>query len=317
MSDASARTLPFVLGVVGDSGSGKSTVAAGVRALIGPERVTSVELDDYHRYSRAERQERGLTALNPLVHNLAIVQEHLQLLRAGRPIRNRSYDHTDGSFGPIRVIEPREVVIARGLLGFPSDELREAYDLAVFLHPEPELLFRWKLRRDVSTRGYTEAEVLKYIAKHLLDSKEYVVPQSERADLVVRYEIAAWEAPDSEVRISVILRRRAADALRHGQPFVRFGDSVRLEDRDGELVLHLTSDLTAAVVDAWAGELFPDTYDAEAVGTYTDQDGGAARGAPIAFAEVLIAHLTQRLRRTEELAVDRFDGAAQVEGMAG
>jgi phosphoribulokinase len=294
------RSLPIVLGIIGDSGSGKNTVARGVRTLLGPENVTPVELDDYHRYTRAERMERGLTALNPLVHNLSLMQEHLQLLRRGRPIRNRSYDHTDGTFGPIRVIEPREVVIARGLLGFPSDELRAAYDLAVFLHPEPELLFRWKLRRDVQTRGYTEAEVLKYIAQHLLDSKAYVVPQSDRADLVVRSEVPEWDAPDSEVRTCLVLRRAAAEALR-GDPFPeRLGDGVRLEEREGELMIRLDQTLSPEAVEAWARELFPATYDPDAVGSYTDEAGAPARRGSLAFTEVLIAHLTQKLRGMRE-----------------
>ena len=138
-----------MLGIVGDSGSGKTTVADSVAALLGRERVTDVHLDDYHRFSREERAEKGLTALNPAVHNLALMHEHLKLLRQGRPIRNRSYNHADGSFGPIRIIEPREIVMVRGLLGFPNDELQGLYHLSVFLQPEPELLFRWKLRRDV------------------------------------------------------------------------------------------------------------------------------------------------------------------------
>ena len=46
---------PFVLAIVGDSGSGKSTVADAVTALIGPERVTDLRLDDYHRFTREER----------------------------------------------------------------------------------------------------------------------------------------------------------------------------------------------------------------------------------------------------------------------
>src|SRR5690606_34716362 len=145
--------------------------------LLGPERVTELRLDDYHRYTREERAGRGLTALNPAVHNLALMDEHLRLLRQGRPIRNRSYNHSDGSFGPIRTIEPREIVVVRGLLGMPTDELQSLYHLSVFLEPEPDLLFRWKLRRDVQSRGYTEAEVLKNIVQHLLDSKEFVLPQ--------------------------------------------------------------------------------------------------------------------------------------------
>ena len=304
MSDAQAGAAPthypFILGIIGDSGSGKSTVADGVRALIGPERVTSLELDDYHRYTRAERVELGLTALNPTVHNLPLMQEHLQLLRRGRPVRNRRYDHSDGTFGPIRTLDPNEVVIARGLLGFPSEELRSAYDLAVFLQPEPELLFRWKLRRDVKTRGYSEAEVLKRIAQHLLDSKQYVLPQADRADLVVRYRIPEWDAPDSEVSAELVLRRAAAEAVRGNGVLPRFENDVRVEDGEGEggeLTLHVPPGLDTGKVEEWARDLFAETHHAGSLGAFMDDDGGTRPSPPIAFTQVLIADLTQKLRR--------------------
>ncbi len=291
--------LPFVLGIIGDSGSGKSTVSRGVRELIGPGRVSTLELDDYHRYSRAERQELQLTALNPMVHNLSLMQEHLQLLRRGRPVRTRSYDHTDGTFGPLHTLEPQEVVLVRGLLGFPTEELRACYDLTVFLYPEPDLLFRWKLRRDTKSRGYSEADVLKSIARHLLDSKMYVLPQADRADLVVRYEAPDWEAPDSEVRTSLILRRAAADAVRRNGIAGRFAEHVQLEEQDdGDgLVIRVDSTLPAERVDAWGAERFPDTWDGARSGLYQDEEGGEGRMVPLAFAQVLIADLTQKLRR--------------------
>ena len=84
--DAPAPTL---VGIVGDSGSGKTTVAHAVRQLLGPERVTELQLDDYHRYTREERQEKGITALHPDAHDFALMREHLQLLRQGRPVRVR------------------------------------------------------------------------------------------------------------------------------------------------------------------------------------------------------------------------------------
>ena len=301
MSDATAQAQhhhPFVLGIVGDSGSGKSTVARGVRALIGPEHTSTLELDDYHRYTRAERQEMGLTALNPTVHNLSLMQEHLNLLRTGRTVRNRSYDHTDGSFGPVRVLEPQEVVVVRGLLGFPTDELRAAYDLAVFLYPEPELLFRWKLRRDTKSRGYAEADVLKYIAAHLLDSKLYVLPQADRADMVVRYEVPEWDSPDSDVQTSILFRRAAAQAVRGNGIGTRFGEFVRMEEGgEGDVVVRVDSRLPQDAVDAWGTERFPDSYPAAALGAHQDEDGDEARRVPLAFVQILIADLAQKLRR--------------------
>ena len=291
---------PFVLGIIGDSGSGKSTVSRGVRELIGADRVSTLELDDYHRYSRAERLELQLTALNPMVHNLSLMQEHLQLLRRGRPVRNRSYDHTDGTFGPPHTLEPEEVVVVRGLLGFPTEELRACYDLTVFLYPEPELLFRWKLRRDTKSRGYSEAEVLKSIARHLLDSKLYVLPQADRADLVVRYEVPDWDAPDTEVRTSLLLRRAAAEAVRRDGIDGRFGEHVRLEEQDGDtggLVIRVDNTLSAELVDAWGAERFPDTYQTARFGLYQDEEGGEGRLVALAFTQLLIAELTQKLRR--------------------
>jgi phosphoribulokinase len=290
--------LPFLLGIVGDSGSGKSTVAGGVSALIGPENVSTLELDDYHRHTRAERTELGVTALNPSVHNFPLMQEHLGLLARGRPVRNRRYDHSNGTFGAMRTVEANEVVLVRGLLGFPNDELRAAYDLAVFLQPEPELLFRWKLRRDVKTRGYSEAEVLKHIARHLLDSKEYVLPQAERADLVVRYEIPEWDAPDSEVHATLILRRNAAEAVRSNGIIHRFGEHVGFEEDGDTLVVKVDSTLPHEVVEGWAAERFPETFDADQLGRHMDEDGNDTRLVPLAFAQVLIADLTQKLRRS-------------------
>jgi phosphoribulokinase len=280
---------PFVLGIMGDSGSGKNTIADAVAALLGSARVTDLRLDDYHRFTREERMERGLTALNPMVHNVPLMQEHLKLLRRGRPIRNRSYDHADGSFGPIRMIEPREVVLVRGLMGYPTEGLRTLYDLAVFLSPEPELLFRWKLRRDVLSRGYTEAEVLKHIAQHLLDSKEFVLPQAERADLVIRSELPDLDAPDTEIRTSVLLRRRVARLARDRALVDELGPIRQESAGVEELRLSLAEGAELQEVRDWVRRIFPETFDDARLGMYLD-DGGEARQSPqLTFVEGLIA----------------------------
>ena len=291
-------SLPFVLGIIGDSGSGKSTMVRGVRALLGESAVTNLELDDYIRYTRAERAERGITALNPVANNLTLMAEHLQLLRHGRPIRNRSYEHSDGTFGPIRLIEPTQVVLVRGLLGFPNERLRSLYDLTVFVDPEPDLLFRWKLRRDTRSRGYTEAEALIRIAEYLLDSKQYVRPQADHADIVVRQELPQWDAPDNQVRMSLVLRHSAADAFREAGWAARFGEGVEVEN-GAELVVHVSAAMSGKDVEVWGREGFPGTYTPDGIGAYTTETGAAACCPQLAFAQVLIASVTNRLRHME------------------
>jgi uridine kinase len=284
----------LVIGIIGDSGSGKKTVADGVAQLLGPQRVTDILLDDYHRYTRAERAELGLTPSTPLVHDLELMQSHLALLRKRTPISNRTYDHSDGTFGPVRTIEAREIVLVHGLLGFPTPDLKKLYDLTVFLQPEPDLLFRWKLRRDMVFRGYTEAEVLKRIAQHLLDAKQYVLPQADLADIVVNYSLPNWEAPDEEVLTAIHMRCDVAAVVEQSDLFT--GLPVQLDREGEELVARLPADLTTADVESWGKARFGSEYSAEAAGRYFDAEGSPRQMPSLAVLEVLIAALAERLR---------------------
>jgi uridine kinase len=288
-----AGGLAFVLGIVGDSGSGKNTVADAVGTLLGGDHVTDVRLDDYHRFTREERAERGLTPLNPLVHDLSLMEEHLQLLRQGKPIRTRSYSHADGTFGPLRTIVPRDIVLARGLLGFPTPKLQSLYDLAVFLQPEPDLLFRWKLRRDVLYRGYEEAEVLKSIANHLLDAKEYVLPQAERAHLLVHYGLPDWEAPDTQLSTTIRFRREAADRARSKGGLSELPVDQAIEGN--EVVVRIPAGLPLNDVDAWARSRFPGTCDAARPGAFFAESGAVQRSAPLALVELVIAYFGREM----------------------
>jgi uridine kinase len=56
---------PIILGIVGDSAAGKTTLTRGIAQVLGPENVTLICTDDYHRYDRQQRAEIGITALHP------------------------------------------------------------------------------------------------------------------------------------------------------------------------------------------------------------------------------------------------------------
>ena len=45
--------------------------------LLGEEHVTHICTDDYHRYDRKQRAERGITPLHPDCNYLDIIDQHL------------------------------------------------------------------------------------------------------------------------------------------------------------------------------------------------------------------------------------------------
>ena len=68
---------PIMLGIVGDSGSGKTTITRGLVRVLGDDQVTHFCTDDYHRYDRKQRAERNITPLHPDCNHLDILAQHL------------------------------------------------------------------------------------------------------------------------------------------------------------------------------------------------------------------------------------------------
>jgi phosphoribulokinase len=56
---------PLLVGVVGDSAAGKTTLALGLARMLGEDRATLIAADHYHRYDRSQRALRALTPLHP------------------------------------------------------------------------------------------------------------------------------------------------------------------------------------------------------------------------------------------------------------
>jgi phosphoribulokinase len=178
---------PIILGIVGDSAAGKTTLTKGIAQVLGPENVTVICTDDYHRYDRKQRAELGITALHPDCNYLDIMQQQLSLLRTGQPILKPIYNHNTGTFDPPEYIKPNKFVIVEGLLGYSTRGIRDCYDVKVYLAPPEDLRAKWKIKRDTQKRGYTEEQVLAEMEKREPDSDLFIRPQRQWSDIVVTF----------------------------------------------------------------------------------------------------------------------------------
>ncbi len=178
---------PIILGVVGDSAAGKTTITRGLVRLLGEQRVTHIAGDDYHRYDRQQRAERGITPLHPDANYLDILEQDLASVRSGRPILKPVYRHKDGTLGPPVYVKPHQFTVVEGLLGYHTRALRDVYDVRVFLDPPEETRRQWKVQRDTTLRGYTTDQVLEELDRREADSADFIRPQQRWADIVVSF----------------------------------------------------------------------------------------------------------------------------------
>ena len=197
---------PIILGVVGDSASGKTTITKGLVAILGQDAVTHIGTDDYHRYDRSERAENGLTPLHPDCNYMDIIAQHMHHLRNGEPILKPVYQHRDGTFGRPVYVAPQRFVVIEGLLGYHTTELTDAYDVRVYLAPPEELRRAWKIKRDSTKRGYTEEQVLEDLERREPDSAAFIRPQEQRADLVVSFCRPDGGADDDHLDAVLMMR---------------------------------------------------------------------------------------------------------------
>ena len=200
---------PIILGIVGDSAAGKTTLTRGIAQVLGEHDVTTICTDDYHRYDRKQRKEMGISALHPDCNYVDIIEQHLALLRQGRPILKPIYNHTSGEFDPPEYIQPKKFVIVEGLLGYSSKTARDAYDVKVYLAPPETLRTKWKIKRDTRKRGYNEDQVLAALAAREPDSEAFIRPQRKWSDVVVTFyppENPEEQANDLLLNVNLILR---------------------------------------------------------------------------------------------------------------
>ncbi|MDJ0591619.1 MAG: phosphoribulokinase [Pleurocapsa sp. MO_226.B13] len=178
---------PIILGIVGDSAAGKTTLTRGIAQVLGKDNVTVICTDDYHRYDRAQRAEMGISALHPDCNYLDIIEQHLALLRDGQAILKPIYNHSTGAFDPPEYIEPRKYVIVEGLLGYSTRQMLDSYDVKTYLAPPESLRAAWKIKRDTRKRGYTEEQVLAQLQRREPDSEAFIRPQRKWSDMIVSF----------------------------------------------------------------------------------------------------------------------------------
>ena len=302
------RSRPIMVGIAGDSASGKTTLTDGLVKALGAERITAICVDDYHRYGREERRSLAFTALHPSCNYIEIMEQHLRLLAMGQPILKPVYSHNNGALERPVLIEPREFVIAEGLLPLHTRAARACFDVTVYLDPPEDIRLRWKVKRDTRKRGYNEADVLEELVRREPESAAFIRPQRAHADIVVRFAPIAErnETADDPLSAHVLLR----PTIPHPSLASLVSDDTRramhlklFRDEDGKPVdaLHIhayaSSGMTSRVQEAIWRELQVPESMPEGLGRLGENE----RSEPLALVQLLLLFHVFKARGADRL----------------
>jgi uridine kinase len=189
---------PLIIGVAGGTGSGKTTVSQHIVDNIGADQVTLLHHDSYYKDQTylSPRERATVNYDHPDSLDNALLYQHLQDLKAGRPVEVPCYDFKIDSRRPETIrVEPKPVIVVEGILIFSDENLRRIMNLKIFVDTDADIRFIRRLRRDVAERGRTVESVIdQYLNTVRLMHLEFVEPAKRYADLIIPeggYEVPA------------------------------------------------------------------------------------------------------------------------------
>ena len=182
-------TRPFVIGVAGGTGSGKTTVVRRIMEALGDTDVTVLAHDRYYRdHPDLRLEERGgLNYDHPNSLDTDLLVANLRALREGRTADLPVYDFTRHVRKPETApVRPGSVIIVEGILIFADSALRSLMDVKVFVDTDADIRFIRRLERDIAERGRTVESVIdQYLSTVKPMHLEFVEPSRRYADLIV------------------------------------------------------------------------------------------------------------------------------------
>ena len=182
-------TKPFIIGIAGGSGSGKSTVTHKVIEAAASEHAAVIIQDNYYRdQSDLTFEQRIHTNYDhPHAFDWALMVEQVDDLRNGVPIKMPQYDYAQHtrSNGTVSVA-PATVIVLEGIFALYDAKLRDMMSLKIYVDTDADIRFIRRLTRDINERDRSMDSVIsQYKSTVRPMHNQFVEPSKRFADVIL------------------------------------------------------------------------------------------------------------------------------------
>lgn len=179
----------LIIGIAGGTGCGKTTVVNQILNELPEGEVGVISQDSYYKdTSHLSYEERvKINFDHPRSIDFELLEQHLKDLKIGKTIEQPVYSFVKHNrTGDTILTKPRKVMIVEGILILTNKELRDMFDIKIFVHADSDERLIRRLKRDISERGRDINEVLTRYQTTLKPMHEqFIEPMKEYADIII------------------------------------------------------------------------------------------------------------------------------------
>lgn len=179
----------LIIGIAGGTGSGKTTVVHQIMNELPETEVGIISQDSYYKATHnLSFDERALINFDhPRAIDFELLVSHLKDLKDGKTIEQPVYSFvTHNRTDDTIVTHPRKVMIVEGILILTNPELRDMFDVKIFVHADSDERLIRRLKRDIAERGRDMVEVLNRYQSTLKPMHEqFIEPSKAHADIII------------------------------------------------------------------------------------------------------------------------------------
>lgn len=179
----------LIIGISGGTGCGKTTVVNQILNELPEGEVGVISQDSYYMdTSHLSYDERvKINFDHPRSIDFELLEEHLKELKQGHQIEQPVYSFVKHNrTGDTINTKPRKVMIVEGILILTNPELRDMFDIKIFVHADSDERLIRRLKRDISERGRDIDEVLtRYQTTLKPMHQQFIEPMKEYADIII------------------------------------------------------------------------------------------------------------------------------------
>ncbi|QDW25555.1 uridine kinase family protein [Pedobacter sp. KBS0701] len=185
----SSNKKPFIIGIAGGSGSGKTFFLNCFLHHFKQDEVTLVSQDDYYIPAGDMTQEENKLYNFDLPSTIDSEQflRDIKQLMSGEVVYKKEYNFNN-PLAVVKILEIKSapIIIVEGLFILHFKEIAALLDHTIFVDADEQVALDRRIKRDGLERGYPEDDVLYKWHNHVVPAyKEYLLPYREQCNKVV------------------------------------------------------------------------------------------------------------------------------------